>query len=467
MSPIRVNLIRPLSLVGFVTRCTFSWLCVFSVFVAEGVEAVGCGADGTVGARGEIASAGGLSALWGVMTELALCVMTIKGLAEPELVGAGEVPVDELLQAHPLEVSLSSAVPDLCPYENSEMFSNANGAIIYPIYGQGELSQAFCRRAAVKGCIYILPMSFFAVFSNLAICSILYTGCSPHNQNLDPPCLGTTIPAILMVYRVKIVLRMPITALIMDKDGRTYQGVRLASGQELSSPLLILAPSFTIPKTSSPGVEVTNSNDKSPSNAEGNVARGICIAKNSVKSEAANCLVFFPPRSLYPEQKTSVRVLQLSSNVGICPSNTEVSSIIQHVLLCLPNFRFVTYLSAVCDEAVEGKKLLNAAVNALFHIAVSSSPENNEIDNLREHTEEKPCLLWSALYIQDLTKFHGAACNSIRFTPMPDEHLHYDDILDATEKLFKELFPNEDFFATASTSDSDEHLDDGNTESDP
>ncbi|XP_042041410.1 rab escort protein 1-like, partial [Salvia splendens] len=332
-------------------------------------------------------------------------------------------------------------------------FSNANGAIIYPIYGQGELSQAFCRRAAVKGCIYVL--------------------------------------------------RMPITALIMDKDGRTYQGVRLASGQELSSPLLILAPSFTIPKTSSPGVEVTNSNDKSPSNAEGNVARGICIAKNSVKSEAANCLVFFPPRSLYPEQKTSVRVLQLSSNVGICPSNTEVSvalkeddftriircffplnqncfltfnhenhcngllSIIQHVLLCLPNFRFVTYLSAVCDEAVEGKKLLNAAVNALFHIAVSSSPENNEIDNLREHTEEKPCLLWSALYIQDLTKFHGAACNSIRFTPMPDEHLHYDDILDATEKLFKELFPNEDFFATASTSDSDEHLDDGNTESDP
>ncbi|KAG6385853.1 hypothetical protein SASPL_154735 [Salvia splendens] len=267
MSPIRVNLIRPLSLVGFVTRCTFSWLCVFSVFVAEGVEAVGCGADGTVGARGEIASAGGLNALWGVMTELALCVMTIKGLAEPELVGAGEVPVDELLQAHPLE------------------------------------------------------------------------------------------------------------------------GVRLASGQELSSPLLILAPSFTIPKTSPPGVE----------------------------SEAANCLVFFPPRSLYPEQKTSVCVLQLSSNVGICPSNT-----------------FVTYLSAVCDEAVEGKKFLNAAVNALFHIA-----------------------------------FHGAACNSIRFTPMPDEHLHYDDILDATEKLFKELFPNEDFFATASTSDSDEHLDDGNTEPDP
>lgn len=52
------------------------------MFVVEGVAAVGCGAGGTVGARGAIASAGGLSALWGVMTELALCVLTIKGLAE-------------------------------------------------------------------------------------------------------------------------------------------------------------------------------------------------------------------------------------------------------------------------------------------------------------------------------------------------------------------------------------------------
>lgn len=41
-------------------RVTFSWLCVFSVFVAKGVVAVGCGAGGTVGARGGIATAGGV-----------------------------------------------------------------------------------------------------------------------------------------------------------------------------------------------------------------------------------------------------------------------------------------------------------------------------------------------------------------------------------------------------------------------
>lgn len=34
-------------------------------------------------------------------------------------------------------------------------FPNANGAFLYPMYGHGELSQAFCRRAAVKGCVQV------------------------------------------------------------------------------------------------------------------------------------------------------------------------------------------------------------------------------------------------------------------------------------------------------------------------
>jgi len=32
---------------------------------------------------------------------------------------------------------------------------NDPGALLYPIYGEGELPQAFFRRAAVKGCIYV------------------------------------------------------------------------------------------------------------------------------------------------------------------------------------------------------------------------------------------------------------------------------------------------------------------------
>lgn len=45
-------------------------------------------------------------------------------------------------------------------------FQNAQGALLYPIYGQGELSQAFCRRAAVKGCLYVLRMPVAALLKD-------------------------------------------------------------------------------------------------------------------------------------------------------------------------------------------------------------------------------------------------------------------------------------------------------------
>lgn len=41
------------------------------------------------------------------------------------------------------------------------------GAMIYPIYGQGELPQAFCRRAAVKGCLYVSTIN---IYERLIIC---------------------------------------------------------------------------------------------------------------------------------------------------------------------------------------------------------------------------------------------------------------------------------------------------------
>lgn len=62
----------------------------------------------------------------------------------------------------------------------------------------------------------------------------------------------------------------------------------------------------------------------------------------------------------------------------------------------------MTYLSVICDDAVQGKKLLEAAINALFSIPVSGVSENNSADNPNSNT--KPDLLWSALYVQELIK---------------------------------------------------------------
>lgn len=60
------------------------------------------------------------------------------------------------------------------------------------------------------------------------------------------------------------------------------------------------------------------------------------------------------------------------------------------------------YLSALCDNAHQGKKLLNAAINSLFTCPDPVTRENSSVDRI-ENTELKPTLLWSALYIQELT----------------------------------------------------------------
>ncbi|CAI9753322.1 unnamed protein product [Fraxinus pennsylvanica] len=272
-------------------------------------------------------------------------------------------------------------------------FPNANGAMIYPLYGQGELPQAFCRRAAVKGCIHVL--------------------------------------------------RMPAAALLIDKDSGTYKGVKLVSGQDLFSPQLILAPSFTITSPLDPfSSHQLSSHDLALQDVKEKVARGICITKSSLKPDVANCLVFFPPRSLCPDQMKSVRVFQLSSNVAVCPPDM-----------------FVTYLSAVCDDAVEGKKLLHSAINALFSVSISGNTENCNMDDRSGNTEVKPSLLWSAFYLQELTK---GGFGSINYMTMPDEHLHYNSLLDATGKLFRKMYPGEEFFPM--TNPSDEFTDDAASE---
>ncbi|KAK7309408.1 hypothetical protein RJT34_06112 [Clitoria ternatea] len=262
-------------------------------------------------------------------------------------------------------------------------FPNAPGALLYPIYGEGELPQAFCRRAAVKGCIYVL--------------------------------------------------RMPVTSLLMDKVTALYKGVRLASGQDLYSHQLILDPSFTIPSPLSlPPSEFPSERLQilSQRDIKGMVARGICITRSSIKADVSNCSVVYPPRSLYPEQLTSIKALQIGSNLAVCPAGT-----------------FILYFSALCNDADEGKKLLKAAMNAILTLPVSGSSESIPIAQ-SDSEDIKPIVLWSAFYIQNLimSKF-----DFISSTSTPDGNLNYDDLLDSTEKFFGQMYPNEEFFPKATS----------------
>ncbi|KDP43765.1 hypothetical protein JCGZ_22392 [Jatropha curcas] len=276
----------------------------------------------------------------------------------------------------------------LATYQSSVgRFTNALGAFIYPIYGQGEMPPAFCRRAAVKGSIYVL--------------------------------------------------RMPVIALLMDKSSGGYKGIRLASGQDIFSQKLVLDPSLTVPSPSASPLDSPHENFQflCVRDVKQKVARGICIIRSSLKPDIANFLVVYPPRSLYPEQMTSIRALQIGGSLAVCPPDT-----------------FVLYLSALCDDVHQGKKLLNAAMNALLTCPDSGQPETSSLDQT-ENAVAKPILLWSALYIQELTT---AQFDSISSTSMPDAKLDYGDVLDSAIKLFEKMYPNEEFFPeTVSPEDSE------------
>ncbi|KAK9134949.1 hypothetical protein Syun_014279 [Stephania yunnanensis] len=259
-------------------------------------------------------------------------------------------------------------------------FANAQGALIYPIYGQGELPQAFCRCAAVKGALYVL--------------------------------------------------RMPVTDVLVEKESNLYKGVKLKSGQEIFSHRLVMGPTFTL---QSPSVLSSISElQKESSESIGLVGDKVQVARGD---EASLILTWCLSPALHPEQISAVRALQLSSNVHVCPSGL-----------------FVLYLSIICEDASRGKESLHAAMKTLL----THPPERDEntLTKQNEGTEEKtkPTLLWSTMYIQELTEIEGNkelpqdSLEAISPCPMPDGSLDYRNILESAMKLFHEVCPGDDIF---------------------
>uniref|UniRef100_A0A0E0K7F5 Rab escort protein 1 n=1 Tax=Oryza punctata TaxID=4537 RepID=A0A0E0K7F5_ORYPU len=237
-------------------------------------------------------------------------------------------------------------------------FANAQGAFIYPMYGHGELPQAFCRCAAVKGALYVL--------------------------------------------------RMPISALLMDEERKNCLGARLTSGQDILCQQLILDPSYKVPILDAPS-------DGSDSNSLRKVARGICIISKSVKQDSSNLLIVFPPKSLEEQQIAAIRGLQLSSNLAVCPPGM-----------------FMVYLSTPCADTSTGKQCIKKAIDALFAPQASDSLEGHLEETSENNEDLKPTVIWSCVYVQEITE---GTSSSLLSCPTPDEHLDYRSILDSSKKV--------------------------------
>lgn len=306
-------------------------------------------------------------------------------------------------------------------------FVNASGAFLYPVYGQAELPQAFCRTAAIKGTIYVL--------------------------------------------------RMAVTGLLIGKESRIYKGIKIASGQYLFSQKLVINFSTALPsglssslaelklnKTeagdiqstplSDPSVEHTKSNSgrmeqvlhpiiRSPSKVSWKVARCICIIDQSLKPDLSTVLLAFPPRSIIGNQRTTIRALQLGSNTSACPEG-----------------KFVVYFSTPCSDPVQGKEALMSAMKSLFMLP-NETPESEASSlNINELERSKPTLLWFTFFVQHLTEdLEHLQCSVVECC-IPDETLCYRQLVMSTSKMFQELFHSEMLFPqTVESEDAMEHED--------
>lgn len=83
-----------------------------------------------------------------------------------------------------------------------------------------------------------------------------------------------------------------------------------------------------------------------------------------MKLGSSNVLVVFPPKSLQEQQVAALRVLQLGSNVAVCPPGM-----------------FIVYLSIPCADAFMGKLCIKKAIEVLVNSKASNGLEGPFGDN--------------------------------------------------------------------------------------
>lgn len=181
------------------------------------------------------------------------------------------------------------------------------GAFLYPLYGAGELPQAFCRIAAVKGALYVL--------------------------------------------------RRGVRALLLDKASRRLRGVVTSTGQSIRTSKLVAGPGLldSLP-SSETRTESTETRPSELSNGtatpseERYIARCVCITDAPLLPSQSNVLVTFPPGSLSEAVPSHpVRVLQAGESAAVAPPG-----------------RFLIQFSTVGSEGRSAREDLQPVAEALF-----------------------------------------------------------------------------------------------------
>ncbi|XP_004868927.1 rab proteins geranylgeranyltransferase component A 1 isoform X2 [Heterocephalus glaber] len=235
-----------------------------------------------------------------------------------------------------------------------------NTPFLFPLYGQGELPQCFCRMCAVFGGIYCL--------------------------------------------------RHSVQCLVVEKESRKCKAIIDQFGQRINSKHFLVEDSYFSENTCS-HVQYRQ------------ISRAVLITDRSVLKPDSDQQISILTVPLEEPKTFVVRVIELCSSTMTCMKGT-----------------YLVHLT--CTSFKTAKEDLEPVVQKLFIPYTEMEIENEDI--------EKPRILWALYFnMRDSSEVSRDCYNdlppNIYVCSGPDCGLGNDNAVKQAEKLFQQIFPNEDF----------------------
>ncbi len=278
-------------------------------------------------------------------------------------------------------------------------FGAGQGAFLVPLWGSGELPQAFCRSCAVKGGVYRL---------NCAPVAVVLEG--------DDRSPG-------------------------EKPSSRVAGVRLSTGETVRCESLLLSPDI--------GAAEVDGGELDGAGA-GSISRAVCVAEGMLPDLPANTVITFPPGAV--GNPSVVRCLQSGAGTKVAPAGRGALTFSTRAS---PGSSAREDLQAAVEAVVDTAGLTASAegerdpVGGMRGASGAAAPAGE--------AAVRPRALLTAYYRQALgPRKLGpelAAAGKCAQSAAPDGSLTLEGAAAGAEATFTALFPGKDFFPEGAPAD--------------
>lgn len=320
-----------------------------------------------------------------------------------------------LLDKRASETPSADGLAAIVKYQKSVVKYNTRTPFLYPNYGSGELSQAFCRACAVHGGTYVLRRAARALLVARG-----ETGVQESSGNDE----------IKRVAGVITSMGEKVTCANVFSSARLLQKVPMGGRLPNGAP-------------------------------RGRIWRAICVIDGSIVRDDANRVFVVVPSGTVGNRYATVRMRQLDSAVAICPEGfyvlyaetVGVQGCERDVLVALDKYVALGDNERAVINGDQGDSQLSppagGAMSTMRAEDDASITTNDEMQSCA--TESKPSVLWGVVYSRDITSERQGESPVSGLTFVHEREAEPDASLAIAEarRCFNSVMPEAEFFETS------------------